>query len=110
MTASQRQAVYFVACFTTTFRSMEEVRAAAPEALARHLAQSKELQAKGDLLMAGAFLVAGALSAYEARRQPAERDPDPARSWMTLSSSYLRPDGHSKTIGLVVRAWANILD
>ena len=47
MTAPERHAVYFVACFTTTFHSMEEVRAAAPEALARHLAQSKELQAKG---------------------------------------------------------------
>ena len=103
MTAPERQAVYFVACFTTTFHSMEEVRAAAPEALARHLAQSKELQAKGDLLMAGAFLengdgpvtTMGVLRTREAAEAYAKADPFVQNGMVSVWT---------------VRAWANILD
>jgi uncharacterized protein YciI len=103
MVSFERQAVYFVASFTTTFHSMDEVRAAAPEALARHLAQSKQLQANGDLLMAGAFLdngegpvtTMGVLRTREAAEAYAKADP--------FVQAGLVSDW-------TVRAWANILD
>jgi uncharacterized protein YciI len=50
------QPTYFVALFTTKFRSMEEVQAKAPRDLAEHVSRSKELGKKGKVLMAGAFL------------------------------------------------------
>jgi len=103
MASSERQPMYFVVCFTTTFHSMEEVGAAAPEALARHLAQSKELQATGDLLMAGAFLdngdgpvtTMGVLRTREAAEAYAKADP------------FVQGGMVSEW---TVRPWANILD
>lgn len=44
--------------FTTTFASFEEALRAVPELIAQHLAESKRLHEKGDLVMAGAFLEA----------------------------------------------------
>ncbi len=46
---------YYVAMFLTRFKSMEEVRAKAPEAIAEHISRSNELRRRGKLLMAGAF-------------------------------------------------------
>jgi uncharacterized protein YciI len=50
------QASYFVAFFTTSFSSMEEVRREAPEALQRHVERTRQLHTEGAVLMAGAFL------------------------------------------------------
>jgi uncharacterized protein YciI len=46
---------YFVAIFTTRYKSMEEALANAPDTIKAHLARSKELQKKGKLIMAGAL-------------------------------------------------------
>ncbi len=46
---------YCVLFFTTKFKSMDEVRAKAPEALAAHLSRSNQLHKEGKVLMAGAF-------------------------------------------------------
>lgn len=56
MADAVRPPSYFVIFMTTTYRSLDQVRANAPEALAAHLARSKALHAQGTLLMAGAFL------------------------------------------------------
>lgn len=98
-----RQPVYYAAFFTTTFTSMEEVRTAAPEALAEHLARSRQLAAEGVLLMAGAFLdhpgepvsTMGVLTTREAAEAYAEGDPF-VRNGM-VSEWHIRP-------------WANILN
>ena len=98
-----RQPVYYAAFFTTTFTSMDEVRAKAPEALAAHLAKSRELAAEGSLLMAGAFLdnpgepvsTMGVLTTREAAEAYAKGDPFVQNGM--VSHWHIRP-------------WANILD
>lgn len=51
----QSRRSYFVAFFVTAFRSIEEARSRAPEAIAEHISRSNELHEKGRLLMAGAL-------------------------------------------------------
>lgn len=55
MTEIRSQPVYYVEFFTTKYKSMEEVKTRAPEALAAHIARSNGLHKEGKLLMAGAF-------------------------------------------------------
>ena len=47
---------YFVAFLQTTYGSLDEVMANAPDDLAAHVARSKQWHDDGRLLMAGAFL------------------------------------------------------
>ncbi len=49
------QEVYYAAIFVTKFKSIEEVREKASEAVAAHVLRSNELRREGKLLMAGAF-------------------------------------------------------
>jgi len=51
------QPVYYVAFFEIDpmYKTVEDVRAKAPEAIAAHLARSNEWHRRGTLLMAGAF-------------------------------------------------------
>ena len=65
--------------------------------------QAGSRQPKGDVpfdfqLGAGALDVEGMLASFENRANPA---PDPARSWMTLSASYIRPDPGFPVVGTV---------
>lgn len=55
MVEIRSQPIYYVALFTTKYKSMEEVKSMAPETIAAHIARSNELRKKGKLLMAGAF-------------------------------------------------------
>lgn len=79
--AAPRQ--YYVIFMTTRFRSLADVRAAAPAELAEHLARSRQLHADGVLLMAGAFLdrpeeplqTMGVLASREAAEDYAYHDP-----------------------------------
>jgi uncharacterized protein YciI len=48
--------VYYVAFFVTSYESLDDAIAKAPEAVAAHRARSKELHARGTLMMSGAFL------------------------------------------------------
>ena len=50
------QAQYFVAFFQTRFASLAEVSEQAPDALAAHIARSRQWHEQGRLLLAGAFL------------------------------------------------------
>ena len=52
----KNQAVYYAAFFTTSFDTIEEAKAQFPDALAAHIARSKEFHEAGTLLMSGAFL------------------------------------------------------
>jgi subtilisin family serine protease len=49
----------------------------------------------------GALDIVGAMAAYDARTSAIARDPDAAASWMSLSSSYARPDLGSSVSGTV---------
>ncbi|GAC1615068.1 MAG: hypothetical protein NVS9B1_24760 [Candidatus Dormibacteraceae bacterium] len=99
---SKVQPIYFVAFFTTTLTSMDEVRQQAPEALAAHIARSRELHAEGTLVMAGAFLdnpggpvsTMGVLTSREAAEAYAMGDPFVQNGM--VSEWHIRP-------------WANIL-
>ena len=51
-----QQRVYYVVTAETLYTSFEEARANAPNLIAAHIARSKELHARGTLLMSGAFL------------------------------------------------------
>jgi uncharacterized protein YciI len=55
MTVPQ-QPVYYVVFVVTSYESFEDALAKAPAMVAAHIARSKELHARGTLLMAGAFL------------------------------------------------------
>ncbi len=48
--------VYYVAFFETFYDSLEDAVWKAPDVIAAHRARSKELHARGTLLMSGAFL------------------------------------------------------
>ena len=51
-----QQRVYYAVFVVTSFESFDDVMARSPDELAAHVARSKELHARGTLLMAGAFL------------------------------------------------------
>lgn len=80
---SPKQAVYYVVSMTTRYMSLEEVKQKAPEAIAAHIARSKQFHEQGRLLMAGAFLdhpgepvkTMGVLTSYEAAEEYAKGDP-----------------------------------
>ena len=47
---------YYVLFCVTSYKSVDEVRSKDPQSLNAHMSRSKELYAKGKVLMAGAFL------------------------------------------------------
>ena len=49
------QPKYYVAFFTTKFKSIDEVMAQMPDALASHVSRSNALHREGKVLMAGAL-------------------------------------------------------
>jgi uncharacterized protein YciI len=51
-----KQPVYYVVQVETHFASFEDALAQAPDLIAAHLQRSRELHARGTLLMSGAFL------------------------------------------------------
>lgn len=51
-----RQSVYYVVFAVTAYESLEDAFAKAPDMIAAHIKRSKEFQARGTILMAGAFL------------------------------------------------------
>lgn len=97
------QATYYVAFFVIAGTSIEEIRTAAPEALAAHLQRSKELQQQGKVLMAGALL-----------------DSTPGEPLTTMGVFRSRDDAEAYAAGdpfvlngmvthWYIREWANIL-
>lgn len=101
-TEAQGPPSYFVIFMTTTYRSLDQVRAKAPDLLAAHLARSKELHAQGSLLMAGAFLdqpgepiaTMAVLTSKEAAEAYAKGDPFVVNGMVSEWS---------------IRPWANLL-
>ncbi len=51
-----QQRVYYAVFVVTSYKSFDDVMARAPDDVAAHVAHSKELHARGTLLMGGAFL------------------------------------------------------
>jgi len=51
-----QQRVYYAVFVVTSYESFDDAIARSPDELAAHIAHSKELYARGTLLMAGAFL------------------------------------------------------
>ena|SRR5437870_9861604 len=96
------QSVYYVAFFNTSFRSMEDVKTRFPDAMAAHIARSREFQKSGVLLMAGAFRnqpgepisTMGVLTTREAAEEYAKGDP------FVLNGMVTKWD---------IREWNNIL-
>jgi uncharacterized protein len=93
---------YYVAFFVTSCKSMDDVKANHAATIASHMVRSKELHAKGILLMAGAFL----------------DNPDEPVSTMGIFASREAAEDYAKgdpfvLNGLVtkwyIREWANIL-
>jgi uncharacterized protein YciI len=102
MTEPKEQAVYYVLTCVTTYRSLQEAKAKAFDAIAAHLARSREWHNRGILLMAGAFL---------------DRPEEPLSTMAVLTTKeaaeeYARGDPFVIN-GMVsewyVREWANIL-
>ena len=95
-------AKYFVLFCQTSYNSVEEARSKDPQSLMAHMARSKDLHAKGKVMMAGAFLdnVDGKLStmAVFTSREDAEdyAHGDPFVLNGTVTKWY-------------IREWANIL-
>ena len=93
---------YYALFCMTSFRSMDEARVTSPEALGAHIFRSKELHAKGKVLMAGAFLdetdepltTMAIFTSREDAEEYAEGDPFVANG--TVAKWY-------------IREWANIL-
>jgi uncharacterized protein len=77
------QPVFFVAFFQTKYKTIDEVRSKAPQAMSAHIARTKEFQKRGTLLMAGAFLnnpeepvsTMAILISHEAAEEFAKGDP-----------------------------------
>jgi uncharacterized protein len=77
------QSAYYVVQMTTRFRSLADARGSHGQAMAAHLARSKELHEQGVLVMAGAFLepadgpvqTMGVLTSREAAEDYARNDP-----------------------------------
>src|SRR5438128_505646 len=57
MTVPEKPVVYYVAFFVTSYESLDDAIARAPDVVAAHQARSKELHARGTLLMSAAFLM-----------------------------------------------------
>jgi uncharacterized protein YciI len=96
------QPAYYVLFFTTKFRSIDEIKAKAPEALGAHLSRSNELHKRAKVLMAGAF------------------SNNPGEPIKTMAIFYSREDAEEYAkgdpfliIGMVtewhIEQWANIL-
>lgn len=51
-----QQRVYYVVFVVTCYESLDDAIAKVPDIVAAHIARSKELHARGTLLMAGGFL------------------------------------------------------
>jgi uncharacterized protein YciI len=56
MSIPEKQSVYYVVFCETLYASFEDAAAKASDLIATHVARSKELHARGTILMAGAFL------------------------------------------------------
>lgn len=77
------QGAYYVVQMTTRFSSLADARGSHAEAMAAHMARSKELHGQGVLVMAGAFLeptdgpvqTMGILTSREAAEDYARKDP-----------------------------------
>ena len=77
------QSAYYVVQMTTRFSSLLDARGSHGEAMAAHMARSRELHAQGVLVMAGAFLepadgpvrTMGVLTSREAAEDYARNDP-----------------------------------
>lgn len=95
-------AKYYVLFCLTSYKSVDEAKAKDPQSLAAHMVRSRELHAKGKVIMAGAFLdnLDGALStmAVFSSRQDAEEyaKGDPFILNGTVTKWF-------------IREWANIL-
>ncbi|HLH62355.1 MAG TPA: YciI family protein [Ktedonobacteraceae bacterium] len=78
-----RQRVYYAVFAVTLYESFDDALARAPELIAAHIARSKELHARGTLLMSGAFLdnpqealsTMGILTTREAAEEYIKGDP-----------------------------------
>src|SRR5258708_5423196 len=96
------QPVYYVAFFTTSSNSIDEVKAKFPDAIAAHIARSREFQKKGLLFMSGAFInipgeplnTMGVLTSREAAEEYAQGDPFVLNGLVT---------------NWYIKEWANIL-
>jgi uncharacterized protein YciI len=92
---------YYVACAETAFNSWAEVQQKAPQAVAQHIARSKQLHEAGTLLMAGAFL---------------DRPDEPVTTMAVLVSreaaeEYMRGDPfvlNGQVKRWYIREWANM--
>lgn len=92
---------FYVVFMTTRFKSFADVSREAPQQLAEHMATSKWLHERGQLLMAGAFLdhpdepvrTMGVLRTYDDARHYAKNDP--------FVRAGLAEEWH-------IREWANI--
>lgn len=77
------QDVYYVVFAVTRYESFDDAMTRAPDMIASHIARSKELHARGTLLMSGAFLdnpqeplsTMGILTTYEAAEEYIKGDP-----------------------------------
>jgi uncharacterized protein YciI len=56
MTERTNHPVYYVVFFVTTYTSLAEAMAKAPEDIAAHRARSSQMHEQGTIIMAGAFL------------------------------------------------------
>ena len=93
---------YFVLFCVTSFKSVNEAKARDPQNLAAHIARSKDLHAKGKIMMAGAFLddldgtltTMAVFSSREDAKEYAKGDP------FVLNGTVTK---------WFIREWANIL-
>lgn len=78
-----RQSVYYAVFAVTSYESFEDALAKDPDLIATHIMRSKELHARGTLLMSGAFLhnpgeplsTMGVLTTHEAAEEYIKGDP-----------------------------------
>lgn len=97
-----QQRVYYVVFVVTSYESIDDALAKAPDMIAAHIARSEELHARGTLLMAGAFL----------------NNPQEPLSAMAIHTTYEAAEEYAKgdpfvQNGMVrtwyIRKWANML-
>jgi uncharacterized protein YciI len=101
VTGAKKPDRYYVVLLTTTYKSLAEAKADAPELIATHIARSKELHARGTLVMAGAFL---------------DHPEEPLSTMAVLTSreaceDFLKGDPfvrNRRVAGWTIRVWANI--
>jgi uncharacterized protein len=93
---------YYVLFCVTAYNSIEDAKSNAPNEIAAHMARSRELYARGKVLMAGAFLdnpdepltTMGVFSSREDAEEYAASDPFVINGMVTK---------------YYIREWANIL-